>query len=114
MRQYDLYVHAQAKHGMADSEISEAVTERHALEGGPFWFGGMDEEGDGEDPELPEVDDRGNPFWSFEEPDFEIPSSASGFQDRGHFQPDRFGGARNGIDDDAIDPALILSLQNAV
>jgi len=114
LRQYDLYVHAQAKHGMADSEISEAMTERHALEGGQFWFGGMDEEGEGEDLELPEVDDRGNPFWSSEQPDFEIPSSARGFQDRGHFQHDGFGGAKNVVDEDAIDPALILSLQNAL
>jgi len=42
MRDYDLRVHAIAKHGMSDLDVAEAFREREALTGGAFWIGGFD------------------------------------------------------------------------
>ena len=42
LRDYDLRVHAIAKHGMSDADIAEAFREREALTGGAFWIGGFD------------------------------------------------------------------------
>jgi len=42
LREYDLRVHAVARHGMSDADVAEAFREREALTGGAFWIGGFD------------------------------------------------------------------------
>jgi len=42
LRDYDLRVHAIAKHGMSDTDVAEAFREREALTGGAFWIGEFD------------------------------------------------------------------------
>lgn len=42
LRDYDLRVHAVAKHGMGDADVIEAFREREALAGGDFWIGAFD------------------------------------------------------------------------
>jgi len=38
----DMEVHCATQHGMAESEITDALREREALTGGTFWVGGID------------------------------------------------------------------------
>ncbi|KAI9664122.1 MAG: Strongly-conserved Zn-finger binding protein (TFIIIA) [Bathelium mastoideum] len=40
-RDYDLEVHLRAAHGMPSDQITEALTEYNALNGGQFWIGGI-------------------------------------------------------------------------
>ncbi|KAK5018179.1 hypothetical protein LTR39_001133, partial [Cryomyces antarcticus] len=40
LREYDLEVHLQAKHGMADDQVTDVFVEYRALQGGEFWIGG--------------------------------------------------------------------------
>ncbi|TKA74260.1 hypothetical protein B0A49_06468 [Cryomyces minteri] len=43
LREYDLEVHLQAKHAMADDQVTDVLIEYRALQGGEFWIGGDDE-----------------------------------------------------------------------
>ncbi|KAI9658526.1 MAG: Strongly-conserved Zn-finger binding protein (TFIIIA) [Alyxoria varia] len=42
--QSSLEFHARQDHGMNDGDIAEALAEQEALQGGPFWIGGGDEQ----------------------------------------------------------------------
>ncbi|KAF2420154.1 hypothetical protein EJ08DRAFT_738721 [Tothia fuscella] len=41
-REYDLRVHCASTHGLAQLEVEDALKERAAVEGGVFWYGGID------------------------------------------------------------------------
>jgi general transcription factor IIIA len=41
-REFDMRRHCASLHGMAEAEIEERFLEREAMQGGAFWYGGID------------------------------------------------------------------------